>query len=349
MEIRLSEIAARLSASVEGGDDVVIRGVAGVRAAAADELAFVSQARYAHDAARSGAGALLVGLDWTTPLPMPFLRVAKPEAAFSEVARWFAAPTPVPAPGIHPTAVIDPTAVLGADVSVGPHVVIGAGARVGDRTVLGAGVVIGAGVEIGADGLFHPLSSVREHCRIGQRVIVHNGAVIGSDGFGYFPDPARGWVKIPQIGIVVVGDDVEIGANVTVDRARFGRTVIGRGVKIDNLCQIAHNVIIGEHTALAALTGIAGSTIIGRRCQLAGQSGVSGHVRIGDDVVVGAQSAVLRDTPSGSQVFGTPARPQKEAATSFAHMARLPELKKRVAELEKRLAALEQAGRKPAN
>jgi UDP-3-O-[3-hydroxymyristoyl] glucosamine N-acyltransferase len=347
VEFTLSQIAARLGASVEGGADPVIRGVAGVRAAAADEVAFVSQARYANDAARSGAGALLVGLDWATPLPMPFLRVAKPEAAFGEVARWFAPPTTAPAPGLHPTAVIDSTAVLGEGVSIGPHVVIGAQARVGARTVLGAGVVIAQGVEIGEDCLFHPLSSVREHCRIGNRVIVHNGAVIGSDGFGYYPDRTRGWVKIPQIGIVVIGDDVELGANVTVDRARFGRTIIGRGVKVDNLCQLAHNVIIGDHTAMAAQTGIAGSTIVGQRCQFAGQSGVAGHVRVGDDVVVGAQSAVIRDTQSGSRVFGTPARPQKEAAISFANVARLPELKQRIVELEKRLAALERASAPP--
>lgn len=347
MEITLSQIAARLGATVEGGADPVIRGVAGVRAAAADEVAFVSQARYAHDAARSGAGALLVGLDWNIPLPMPFLRVAKPEAAFTEVAGWFAPATPAPVPGLHPTAVIDPTAVLGEGVSVGPHVVIGAKVRVGARTVLGAGVVLGHGVEIGEDCLFHPLASVREHCRIGSRVIVHNGAVIGSDGFGYHPDRTRGWVKIPQIGIVVIGDDVELGANVTVDRARFGRTIIGRGVKVDNLCQLAHNVIIGDHTAMAAQTGIAGSTIVGQRCQFAGQTGVAGHVRVGDDVVVGAQSAVIRDTQSGARVFGTPARPQKEAAISFANVARLPELKQRVAELEKRLAALERASAPP--
>lgn len=347
MEFTLSQIAARLGASVEGSGDPIIRGVAGVRAAAGDELAFVSQARYANDAARSGAGALLVAPDWNLPLPMPFLRVAKPESAFGEVARWFAPPTTAPAPGLHPTAVIDSTAVLGEGVSIGPHVVIGAQVRVGARTVLGAGVVIAHGVEIGEDCLFYPLSSVREHCRIGNRVIVHNGAVIGSDGFGYYPDRTRGWVKIPQIGIVVIGDDVELGANVTVDRARFGRTVIGRGVKVDNLCQIAHNVIIGDHTAMAAQTGIAGSTMVGQRCQLAGQSGVAGHVRVGDDVIVGAQSGVIRDTPSGSHVLGMPARPHREAAASFAHVARLSEFKQRMVELEKRLAELERAAAPP--
>lgn len=343
MELSLSQIASRLGVAVEGRDSVVIRGVAGVRAAAADELAFVSQVRYAADAATSGAGALLVGLDWTTPLPMPILRVAKPEAAFAEAARWFAPATPAPVPGVHASAVVDPSAVLGPGVSVGANAVIGAGARVGARTVIHAGVVLGLGVELGDDCLLHSLSSVREHCRLGHRVILHNGAVIGSDGFGYQPDPARGWVKIPQIGIVVVGDDVEIGANTTVDRARFGRTVIGRGVKIDNLVQVAHNVIIGDHTAIAAQVGIAGSTIIGQRVQLAGQAGVTGHVIVGDGAIVGGGAAVTKDVPPGIYVTGYPAAPHKEAALTHAHVARLPELKKRVAVLEKRLAALEQA------
>lgn len=343
MELSISQIASRLGVAVEGPGEAVIRGVAGVRAAAADELSFVSQLRYAADAATSGAGALLVGLDWTSPLPMPVLRVAKPEESFAKVANWFAPPTPKPPPGVHPSAVLDPTVVLGPDVSVGPNVVIGADARVGARTVLHAGVVLGPGVELGEDCLLHPLSSVREHCRLGHRVILHNGAVIGSDGFGYHPDPARGWMKIPQIGIVVVGDDVEIGANTTVDRARFGRTVIGRGVKIDNLCQVAHNVILGDHTALAAQVGIAGSTIVGQRVQMAGQAGVAGHLTIGDGAIVGGRAAVTKDVSAGLYVTGYPAAPHKESALQHAHLARLPELKKRVAEMERRLAALEKA------
>ena len=342
MEFRLSEIARRLGASSPDGADVLIRGVAGVRAAGPDELAYVAQARYAGDAAGSRAAALIVGLDWDRPLPMPLVRVAKPEQAFAEVARWFAPATERPAPGIHPTAVIDPTATLGEGVHVGPHVVIGPRALIGARCILMAQVVIGEGVQMGEDCCFYPLASVREHVRIGSRVIVHNGAVIGSDGFGYHPDPARGWMKIPQIGIVVVGDDVEIGANVTIDRARFGKTVIGRGVKIDNLVQIAHNVIIGDHTAIAAQAGIAGSTMIGSRVQLAGQSGIAGHISVGDGAIVGAQGGVTKDVDPGAYVTGYPAAPHKEAALTHAHVARLPELKKRVAALEKRLAALEQ-------
>jgi len=341
MQLRLSEMAARLGVSLESDKDPMISGVGSVRSASEGEMAYVAQARYAVDAAASRASALLVPADWDKPVPMPVLRVAKPESAFTEVAGWFAPVTTRPVAGIHPSAVIDASATIGPDVHIGPLVVIGPGVHIGARSVLHAHVVLAEGVHIGEDSVLYPHVTVREHVRIGSRVIVHNGAVIGSDGFGYKPDPARGWVKIPQIGIVVVGDDVEIGANVTIDRARFGRTVVGRGVKIDNLVQVAHNVVIGDHSALAAQTGIAGSAILGARVQCAGQSGVVGHITVGEGTVIGAKTAVTKDTPPGQYVVGFPAVPQKEFAASHAHVARLPELKKRVAELEKRLAELE--------
>ena len=341
MEIRLADLAERIGAALEGDGGMAITGVAGVRDAGPGEIAFVSQARYAADAAACRASALIVARDWSQPLPMALLRVEKPEAAFAQVARLFAPVTRPPAPGVHPLAVVDPSAVLGAQVSVGPHCVIEAGCRVGDRTALHPGVCLAQGASVGADCVLHAHVSVREHCRLGDRVIVHDGSVIGSDGFGYAVQPDGSRIKQPQIGIVVVGDDVEIGANVTIDRARFGKTRIGRGVKIDNLVQIAHNVVIGDHAVIVAQVGIAGSTIVGDKAVLAGQSGVAGPLTIGAGAVVGGQAGVTKNVPPGAYVSGFPAAPHKEAALLHAHVARLPELKARVVELEKRLAELE--------
>jgi UDP-3-O-[3-hydroxymyristoyl] glucosamine N-acyltransferase len=243
-------------------------------------------------------------------------------------------------PGLHPTAVIGEGVRMGRDVSIGPYCVIEPGAAVGDRTALGASCYVGHEAVIGDDCRLYPHVTVREYCRIGCRAIVHNGAVIGSDGFGYAKEGAR-WKKIPQVGIVVLGDDVEIGANTTIDRARFGETRIGNGVKIDNLVQVAHNVIIGDDTAIAAQVGIAGSTRVGARVQLGGQAGVAGHISVGDDSVAGGQAGVTKDVPPATFVSGYPAMPHNEARKMHASLMRLPELKKKVADMETRLKALE--------
>jgi UDP-3-O-[3-hydroxymyristoyl] glucosamine N-acyltransferase len=232
--------------------------------------------------------------------------------------------------------------MLGRDVSVGPHCVLESGVKVGDRSILYAGCYLGHGVTIGSDTKLYPHVTVREYCQIGSRNIIHSGTVVGSDGFGYTVDEKGVRTKIPQIGIVVIGDDVEIGANVTVDRARFGKTCIGNGVKIDNLVQIAHNVVIGEHAVIVAQVGIAGSAEIGAHSVLAGQAGVAGHVTVGEWVVVGGQAAVTKDVPPKMFVSGYPAMPHEKATRIHAHVMRLPQLKERVIELEKRLQALEQ-------
>lgn len=341
MKLTVATIAEKLGGALEGDGSRVVEAVAGVRDAGPGEVAFVSQARYAADAEASRAEALIVGRDWQKPCRAALIRVDKPEAAFAQVAQWFAPPTPIPDRGVHPTAVVSPQAVLGRDVSVGPGTVIEAGAEVADRAIIGAQCYVGHGARIGADTRLYPQVSIREHCRIGQRAIIHNGTVIGSDGFGYEPDAQGVRRKIPQIGIVQVGDDVEIGANCAIDRARFGKTRIGNGVKIDNLVMIAHNVIIGDHAVIVAQVGIAGSSMIGEKCILAGQAGVVGHVTIGAGAVVGAQAAVTKDIPPGSYVIGFPATPQKDYAQQHAALARLPQLRERVAELQKRLDAIE--------
>ena len=343
MAVTVEELARRLGAPFEGDGAQVIRGVSGLREAAPGEIAFVGSPRYAPDAATTAASAVIVGRDWNRSCAAPaVIRVENPEEAFSRVVAWFAPPPAPVSPGIHPAAIVSPGARLGEAVSVGPGAVVEAGASIGDRTILSAGVYVGHGVRIGSDCRLYPHVSVREHVVIGDRAIIHNGAVIGSDGFGYTADTQGVWHKIPQIGTVVVGDDVEIGANVTVDRARFGRTRIGNGVKIDNLVQIAHNVILGDHAILAAQVGIAGSSHVGSRVMMGGQAGVAGHLSIGEGAIVGGQAGVTKDVPPGTFVTGYPAAPHEKAARAHAGLMRLPQLKERLAELETRLRKLEE-------
>lgn len=341
MKCTVAELAAKLGADFEGDGAAELVGLAGVRDAERGDLSFVSNPKYAAAVASTKASALIVRRDWSASAPCALIRVEDPDRAFAEAAVWFL-PAPVqPQPGIHPSAVVAETALLGEAVHVGPCCVIEPGARIGDRVVLGAGCYVGHDCEIGADTRLYPHVSLRERVRLGARVIVHNGTVIGSDGFGYTVDAKGVRTKIPQVGTVVVGDDVEIGANVAIDRARFGKTRIGRGVKIDNLVQIAHNVVIGDHAVIVGQVGISGSTVIGARAVLAGQAGVSGHLVIGEGAIVGAQAGVTKDVPAGIFVSGYPAAPHDKAMKTLAHLQRLPELKERVAAAEKRLDRLE--------
>ena len=351
MEITLAELARKLGGKLEGDGAQVIRGVAGVREAQPGDLTFVANPRYAPDVARTRASAVLVDARWNKPCPAALIRVENPDRAFAEVVMAFAPKPPPVAAGVHPTAVVAADARLGEGVSVGPLCVIESGAVIGDRTVLRASVYVGHQSRIGCDGLLYPHVSIRENCTIGDRVILHNGVVIGSDGFGYTVDPEGRRQKIPQVGIVEIGNDVEIGANSTVDRARFGRTRIGNGVKIDNLAQVAHNVVVGENAVIVAQVGIAGSTEIGKGAVLAGQCGIAGHLVIGDGAVIGGQSGVGKDVPPGEAWRGSPARPLKEMMRADAAMLRLPQMKRTVADLEERVRKLEDdapAGESPA-
>jgi UDP-3-O-[3-hydroxymyristoyl] glucosamine N-acyltransferase len=339
--MRVREIAERVGGEVVGDGDTLIEGVAGIRYAAAGELSYVSQARYAGDVAKTNASAVMVGRDWNAPAPVVLIKVDSAEKAFAEVAQWFA-PDPVSyPPGIHPTAVISPEAVLGPDVHVGPYCVIGPDASVGARSVLVGHNVIAPGASLGEDCLIYPMVTLREYVRVGDRAIFHNGVVIGGDGFGFEADKRGVRTKIPQIGIVEIGNDVEIGANSTVDRARFGKTKIGNGVKIDNLVMVAHNCVIGDHVVLVSQVGVGGSTLVGPHAILAGQVGVAGHLEIGAGAVIGAQSGVTKDIAPKSYSMGFPAISRKQFAENQAGLNRLPQMKKRLAELEARLAALE--------
>jgi UDP-3-O-[3-hydroxymyristoyl] glucosamine N-acyltransferase len=251
------------------------------------------------------------------------------------------------AAGIHPTALIPASSKLGKNISLGAYVVVGEEAIIGDNTKVGPCSVIGKQARIGADCLLYPRVVVYHQCQIGARVIIHAGAVIGSDGFGFAPKPDGSYEKIPQLGIVIVEDDVEIGANATIDRATIGETLIRRGVKIDNLVQIAHNVVIGENTGIAAQTGISGSTKIGRNCMLAGQVGIAGHLEIADRTIIFAQSGIHQNIEEPGKVyFGYPADEARKAQRAYAALKMLPEmireftaLKNKIVELERKLSA----------
>jgi len=339
--LTLAEVAERLGGSLEGRGDIAVTGVSGLREAVAGELGYLTLPKYVSMLKNTAAVAVLVKSDFDRDAPCPIIRVEDPERAFTEVAGWFAAPLLVPEPGVHPSAIIAEDAQLGADVHVGPYAVIESGAVIGDRTAIMAHGWVGPGVRIGADCRFYPSTSVREHCEIGDRVIVHNGSVIGSDGFGYAVDEGGVRTKIPQIGKVIVADDVEIGANVAIDRARFGATRIGKGVKIDNLVMIAHNVQIKDHAVIVAQVGISGSCTIGKHAILAGQAGVAGHLEVGAGAIVGAQSGVTKDVQPGAYVIGFPAMPFDKASRAQAHTMRLPHYKSKLEELEARIHQLE--------
>jgi len=339
--VTLREIAERLGCRLEGDGALPIRGVAGLESAGPGDLTFFSNPRYAPALRATKASAVILPDDGTAA-PCAILRSPQPYLTFAQALAFFPRDER-PRAGTHPSAVVDPTAVIAADVSIGPLAVIGAGAHVGARTMIHPHVVIGPGVQIGDDCVLHARVSIRERSVLGHRVVVQDGAVIGSDGFGFVTTPAGEHVKIPQHSIVVIEDDVEIGANTTIDRPAVGETRIERGAKIDNLVQIAHGVRIGPHTFLAAQVGIAGSTTLGHHVVLAGQVGVAGHVEIGDGARASAQTGIPNSVEAGSFVSGYPAIDNRDWLKASAIFRRLPELKKQVLDLAERLDALERS------
>jgi UDP-3-O-[3-hydroxymyristoyl] glucosamine N-acyltransferase len=336
-EFTLGQLAEALGATLEGDAARVVRGVAPLESAGPDEVSFLTDARYRPAAQASRAGAF-VAAPGVTGLPAPVLRVAVPQQAMIDLLLLFH-PTPPLVPGVHPSAVVAADAGVDATAAVGPLAVIEAGARVGAGTRVGALVFVGPGVDIGEGCVLGPHVTLLAGVRLGRRVLVHPGAVIGADGFGFAFDGAR-HRKIPQTGGVIVEDDVEIGANSTIDRATFGDTIVRRGTKIDNLVQIGHNVEVGEHSILVAQVGVSGSSKLGRGVVLAGQVGVADHVTIGDGALVAAQGGVPSDLEAGGRYLGTPARPIMEARRIFAAETRLPELLQRVRALERAVEAL---------
>jgi len=339
----INDIAEKFGCTVDGNGATEITGVAGLREAETNDLSFLSNKKYTSLAENTRAAVVLVENDFEGSCSAALLRCENPDAVFAKVAMIFARLEPKAEPGIHPSAVIASDATIGSDVTIGPQCVVESGAVIGDRTVLKAQVFIGFEAQIGTDCMLYPNVSVREFCEVGNRVLIHNGTVIGSEGFGYTVDEKGHRIKIPQTGIATIGDDAEIGANVAIDRARFGKTRIGNHVKIDNLVQVAHNVVVGEDAVLVAQVGIAGSSIIGKKAILAGQVGVNGHVKIGDGCVVAGQAGVTKDLPNGGYYWGYPAEPFERASKARAYVGQIPRLKKRIAELEERLRKIENA------
>ncbi|NNE43755.1 MAG: UDP-3-O-(3-hydroxymyristoyl)glucosamine N-acyltransferase [Gemmatimonadetes bacterium] len=329
----VAEIAKIVGGALEGSPDVSVRGVAGLHEADAGDLTFLANEKYRGAVAETRASAILVTPGVDCPPRLAVIRVDDPYAALQRVVQLFdPGPPPVEA-GVHPTAVVHPEAELAADVAVGPWAVIERGVRIGARTRIGASAYLAPGVQIGEDGYLFPRVYIGRDCRVGDRVILQPGVVIGSDGFGYAPVEGR-YHRIPQIGVVVIEDDVEVGANSCIDRATLGETRIGRGTKIDNLVQIAHNVAVSENVVMAAQSGVAGSTKIGSGVQVGGQAGIAGHVRVGDGAKLGAQAGIVGDIAAGSTVSGYPARPHTEVMRASAALRRLPELLRRVRALE---------------
>lgn len=313
--------------------------LAGIEQAGPGDVTFLANTRYAPALRTTRASAVILA-DEAPEAPCAMLRTADPYLAFANAVSIFTPPEPA-RPGIDRRAAIASDVRLGRDVSIGPFVVIDEGAVVGDRTVIRANTTIGSGATIGDDCLICARVSIRERCQLGHRVIVQDGAVIGSDGFGFVPRPDGSYQKIPQASVVVLEDDVEIGANTTIDRPAIGETRVRAGTKIDNLVQIAHGVTIGRNTMLAAQVGIAGSVTIGDGVMLAGQVGVAGHVRIGDGTRATAQTGIPNSLDAGSFVSGYPAIDNREWLKASAVFRRLPALKKVVAELEQRITKLE--------
>jgi UDP-3-O-[3-hydroxymyristoyl] glucosamine N-acyltransferase len=345
MNLSARELATRLSLALEGDGDATLSGVADLESAGAGEITFVTSEKYAPALAASKASAAIVPSSLALPEPHPaaILRADDPNAAFIAACILFA-PPPVEDPkGVHPLACVSPEATVAPSASVGAFAVVEAGASVGEGTVVRAHAYVGHGAKIGRDCLLYPTSVVREHCVLGDRVILQPGAIVGADGFGYMPDANGVRTKIPQTGIVVLEDDVELGAGACVDRARFGKTVVGHGTKIDNLVQVAHNCRIGHDSVLCAQVGLAGTTTIGHHVICAGQVGVAGHLTIGDGVIVGAQSGVAKSLPAGQMYLGSPAVPRLEFGRSLAHTASIPKLKEQVKALAARIASLESA------
>jgi UDP-3-O-[3-hydroxymyristoyl] glucosamine N-acyltransferase len=346
MEITLGQLAIQLEGLlIGGGADALVLGIAGFDAVGEDMVTYVTSERHLAEAEATSALAIIVPSSIEESVK-PIIQVDDPRAAFGRALRLFDWRRP-PFPGIDPSAVIAKSAAVHARAYVGPQAVVGEGVFIGDGAIIHPHAVIGDHVEVGAETVVHPGVVIYPRCTVGRRVIIHAGVVIGADGLGFHPGP-DGWEKIPHLGTVIIEDDVEIGANVTIDRATSGKTLIGRGTKIDNLVQIAHNVRVGANCMIVAQVGIAGSVVIEDGVMMAGQAGVADHLRVGAGARLAVRSGVTRNVPSGATVSGFPARDHAEELRYEAALRRVPDLLEKLKRLEKRVKELE-TGARPAD
>jgi UDP-3-O-[3-hydroxymyristoyl] glucosamine N-acyltransferase len=340
MPYSLSEIASRFGGELLDDDGVRISGVAPVDRAGPQDIAFVSQEKYLRDMASSQAGALILPPAGRNSSGRPRIITANPYLYFARVSALLN-PAPAPVPGIHAAAVVHPGATVASTATIEAGAVVSAGACVGERSVIGPNSVLGEHATVGDDCLLHANVTVYHHCVLGNRVILHSGCVVGSDGFGLANEQGR-WVKIPQVGRAVIGDDVEVGAGTTIDRGALDDTVIEEGVKLDNLIQVAHNVRIGAHTAIAACTGIAGSAKIGKYCMIGGAAMIHGHIEIADKVRISTNTLITKSlTRPGTYTSALPFSEHGEWLRNAAHLRNLDKLVGRIKDLEKRISELE--------
>jgi len=340
MKRKLKELAEWVGGKVIGNEEVEISGVGSIEEARPGEITFITSSKYLSKLAETDASAVLVSTA-VIPTTKPLLCVDNPSLAFAKILRLFFQET-YQSKGIHPDAWISPAAQLGKEITVYPFVYIGDRCQIRDRVTLYPGVYIGEDSFIGEESVFYPNVTIYPRTVIGKRVILHGGVVVGSDGFGYLKEGKKN-VKVLQVGSVEIEDDVEIGANTTVDRAALGKTIIRRGVKIDNLVQVAHNVVIGEDSIICAQVGISGSTKIGSNVTLAGQVGLVDHIEAGDNVMVGAQSGVMNNLPPNQAYTGSPALPHREFLRAAAVFPKLPEMRRTLIEIDKRLKRIEES------
>ena len=339
MAKKVSEIAEFLGGDIEGDGSILIEGLADIEQAQEGQLAFVSSQRYSKWMDSTKASALVVFKE-APPCDKPTIRVENPNTAFLKTVQLFSPESPHPPPGVHESALLGSDVTLGRDISIQAYAVIGNRVTIEDGVIIYPGVVIGNDCQIGSHSILYANVTLRGGTAIGKNVIIHSGTVIGSDGFGYIQDKGV-HRKIPQIGRVVIEDDVEIGANVAIDRATLGETRIKRGTKLDNLIHVAHNVIIGKHVVIAGQVGISGSTKIGDGAMVAGQVGFVDHITVGPNTMIGAQSGVSKSLPGNAIYLGSPARPIGEEKRILASHSKLPELMKTVREQQKRIEELE--------
>jgi UDP-3-O-[3-hydroxymyristoyl] glucosamine N-acyltransferase len=344
LSISLSELARLLNCPYKGKGSTKIFGVSSLEDAGEGDLVFLAHLKYRNLLEQTGASAAIIPVGEKFD-KIPVIHSENPHLSFIKAVECFFKPY-LPSSGIHPQASISPSAKIGREVSIGPFSSIGDEVEIGRGTTIFPLVAIYPGAKIGRQCLIHSSVSIREGSQIGNRVTIHNGVVIGSDGFGYIQDKKKSHIKIPQKGLVFIEDDVEIGANTTIDRASLGKTIIRKGTKIDNLVQIAHNVEVGPHTILAAQTGIAGSSKIGKNVIAAGQVGISDHVKIGDHVIIAAKSGVTKDIPAHSVVAGVPHLDIKDWRKAWASIPQLYDLLKEIKKLKKKIEELEK-GVKP--